>query len=234
MFGMDVLMALTLFAPVQQCTVNVDHYTSSARIELVLDKKVRQKVRVFRGSKKVRTLRTSQGKAVWKQKRLTKTYRYKVVTKGCNKTYKITKKPIMNSYERRVFTLTNQKRSVGRMCANTWYAPAAPVRQNAILTKAARLHSQDMARRNYFAHRNPDGLEPWDRGARLGYDYYRYGENIAAGQKTPEQVVDAWIKSPKHCEVLMTKGFKELGVGYVKSTGSKYGTYWTQNFGTRR
>jgi uncharacterized protein YkwD len=57
------------------------------------------------------------------------------------------------------------------------------------------------------------------------------GENIAGGQQTPQEVVDAWLRSPGHCRNIMGD-FTHLGVSYVNRPGTTYVNYWTQVFAT--
>jgi uncharacterized protein YkwD len=60
------------------------------------------------------------------------------------------------------------------------------------------------------------------------------GENIAAGQPTPEQVVAGWVQSPRHCANLMAAEYTEMGVAYATEPHSAAGTYWTQMFASPR
>ena len=112
----------------------------------------------------------------------------------------------------------------------------APLVANAELAEAAQSHSEAMAKRDFFAHTDLNGKEPWDRAQAAGYDYSAIAENIAAGQRTPEQVVNGWINSPGHRRNLLNPTYTDLGVGYFKlenDTGSvNYNTYWTQLFGS--
>ena len=55
-------------------------------------------------------------------------------------------------------------------------------------------------------------------------------ENIAAGNATPEAVVDQWMHSPGHRANILNKDFKELGVGYYYKENSTYKHYWIQMF----
>ena len=96
------------------------------------------------------------------------------------------------------------------------------------LTTAARLHSEDMALRNYFSHTSLDGRSPWDRIEAQGYTAGS-GENIAAGQSTPAAVMDAWMKSTGHRANILNCSSRAIGVGIGR--GGSYGTYWTQDFG---
>lgn len=88
-----------------------------------------------------------------------------------------------------------------------------------------------MAARNYFSHTSQDGRTVAQRVTATGYVWRTVGENITAGQATPESVVGGWLKSEGHCRNVMNPGFKELGVGYAQ--GGSYGHYWVQNFGAR-
>ena len=102
------------------------------------------------------------------------------------------------------------------------------LRPDARLAAAARLHSEDMARRGYFSHTSLDGRTPWDRMRAQGYSDGA-GENIAAGYGTPAAVMRAWLDSPGHRANILDCSSVALGVGI--GTGGPYGTYWTQDFG---
>jgi uncharacterized protein YkwD len=115
-----------------------------------------------------------------------------------------------------VFCLTNQVR--------TSYGLRAFVR-DARLDTAARLHSEDMAARNYFAHNTPEGLSPSDRTAAQGYPGGA-GENIAMGYPTARAVVLAWMASAGHCRNILGEG-REIGVGSANPSRP----YVTQEFG---
>lgn len=95
------------------------------------------------------------------------------------------------------------------------------------LRAAARDHSRDMAKRDFCAHENPDGLTPADRMNAKGYPAPG-AENVARGQKTPQEVMDSWLKSPGHRANLLNPDFRALGVGAFFGPG---GPCWTQNFG---
>jgi uncharacterized protein YkwD len=68
----------------------------------------------------------------------------------------------------------------------------------------------------------------------VGYQYRSTGENIAAGQTTPEDAMAAWLKSPEHCANLMEPAFTDMGVAYAVDPNSDMGVYWTQTFGRPR
>jgi uncharacterized protein YkwD len=86
-----------------------------------------------------------------------------------------------------------------------------------------------MAKKDYFSHTGKDGRSPFDRMTDAGYAYSAAAENIAAGQRTPADVVKGWMNSAGHKANILNCTYSEIGVGYAK--GGSYGTYWTQDFG---
>lgn len=102
------------------------------------------------------------------------------------------------------------------------------LRSDERLRSAARAHSKDMARRDFCAHENPDGVTPAARMQAAGYPAPG-AENVARGQESPRSVMDAWIASPGHYANLVNPQFTRIGVG-VSFTGAN-GPCWTQNFG---
>jgi uncharacterized protein YkwD len=124
-----------------------------------------------------------------------------------------------------VVTLTNAERAK---------AGCGPLAVDATLTAVAQAHSQDMATNNYFDHNSQDGRTPFDRMTAAGYRYSTAAENIAAGQRTPQDVMTAWMNSPGHRANILNCALKEIGVGYATASSSQYGAYWTQDFGTPR
>ncbi len=124
-----------------------------------------------------------------------------------------------------VVDLTNEYRAANGVGAVTL---------NQDLFDAAQGHSEDMAVNDFFDHRNLEGQSPGARITEEGYRWNTYGENIAAGYRTAESVVQAWINSPGHERNLVNPNFNEIGVGYfylTNDTGSvNYTTYWTQKF----
>jgi uncharacterized protein YkwD len=115
-----------------------------------------------------------------------------------------------------IFCLTNQIRAAYGL---------APFRRDARLDTAARLHSEDMADRDYFAHVTPEGLSPSDRAAAQGYSA-GVGENIAAGYATARAVIVGWMNSTGHCRNILGSA-RDIGVGTAPSPRPNY----TQDFG---
>ena len=134
----------------------------------------------------------------------------------------------------RMLVSVNEVRAQGRRCGATFYPAAAPVRWNEILARAARMHSEDMATRNFFNHNSPDGSTPFMRVERAGYDYSGAAENIAAGQMTLEAAMAGWVASPGHCANLMSAEYTEMGAALASNRVSSMGAYWTQVFASPR
>ncbi|HEV7655172.1 MAG TPA: CAP domain-containing protein [Mycobacteriales bacterium] len=103
---------------------------------------------------------------------------------------------------------------------------------NGTLTAVAQAHSQDMGDHNYFDHNSQDGKSPFDRMTAAGYRFSTAAENIAAGQRTPQDVMTSWMNSPGHKANILNCALHQIGVGYATVSGSQYGVYWTQDFGT--
>ncbi|MGW2693133.1 CAP domain-containing protein [Streptomyces sp. NPDC001296] len=98
---------------------------------------------------------------------------------------------------------------------------------NATLTKVAQAHSDDMAAHQNMSHTGSDGSSPGGRISQAGYSWRTYGENVAYGYATPEQVMAGWMASPGHKANILDCDFKEIGVGLAQPN-----SYWTQDFGT--
>jgi uncharacterized protein YkwD len=132
--------------------------------------------------------------------------------------------------EEQVLAIVNEVRAQGASCGSAgMFGPAPALTMNPELRCAARVHSADMAARDFFEHDNPSGETPWDRMAQAGYtSYSTAGENIAAGSPDAAGTMMQWMGSDGHCSNIMNPGFTELGVGY--STGGAYGHLWTQDF----
>ena len=118
-----------------------------------------------------------------------------------------------------VLKLVNQERSKAGV-------PALTLSQQ--LTDIANTKAKDMADNNYFSHQSPTYGSPFDMLKRCGVSFSYAGENIAAGQKTPEEVMHSWMNSSGHRANILNANFTELGVGYYE--GGSYGVYWTQTF----
>ena len=99
---------------------------------------------------------------------------------------------------------------------------------NTELSNVATLKSQDMANKNYFSHTSPTYGSPFDMMKKFNISYKTAGENIAKGQTTPAQVVEAWMNSEGHRANILSSKFTDLGVGVAKNSNGTI--YWTQMF----
>ncbi|MGA5700283.1 CAP domain-containing protein [Peterkaempfera bronchialis] len=120
----------------------------------------------------------------------------------------------------RVLRLVNEEREL---------AGCDPLTLNRRLSASARRHSGDMAFRRFMSHWGSDGSAPVDRIRRSGYRPAAWGENVAYGYRTPEEVMDAWMTSPSHRRNILDCDYEEMGLGLAEP-----GDYWTQDFGTAR
>jgi uncharacterized protein YkwD len=143
----------------------------------------------------------------------------------------------VSSLERHVQDRINDERSDRKLRDLDW---------DERLSRIARAHSEDMARRKFFDHVNPDGRNPTDRGKAAGYEcrkvhgtYYRVGlgENLYQGSlysriritgteriydwNSPadlaRQSVSGWMKSPGHRRNILEKDYSRAGVGIAIS-----------------
>lgn len=120
------------------------------------------------------------------------------------------------NYEKEVVRLVNKERSSRGLPSLTldWQ-----------LSRVARYKSQDMHDKKYFSHTSPTYGSPFDMIKAFGISYKAAGENIAKGQRTPQEVVNAWMNSSGHRANILNASFTRIGVGYVAD-----GNYWTQMF----
>lgn len=93
------------------------------------------------------------------------------------------------------------------------------------LSRVARYKSQDMKDNKYFSHNSPVYGSPFNMIKNFGILYKSAAENIAKGQKTPQEVVNSWMNSSGHRANILNSSYTKIGVGYVES-----GNYWTQMF----
>ncbi|WP_231877221.1 CAP domain-containing protein [Bhargavaea cecembensis] len=122
----------------------------------------------------------------------------------------------LSAVEQKVLDLTNAERAK---------AGLKPLAADSKLMDAARAKSADMRKNNYFSHTSPTYGSPFDQMKAAGISYKKAAENIAMGQRTPEEVVKGWMESPGHRQNILTPEFTHIGIGYDSN-----GHYWTQMF----
>ena len=107
-----------------------------------------------------------------------------------------------------------------------------PLRANSQLMLAAQTQAEQTASARQLQHVLPDAKypRPEDRLGASGYPWRAWAENIAFGQKTPSDAVEAWMHSPGHRKNLLNPRYTELGTGVaIDATGRPY---YVQVFGT--
>ena len=126
----------------------------------------------------------------------------------------------LSAYEKEVIRLVNVERAQNGL---------KPLETDEKLSQVARIKSQDMKDNHYFAHESPTYGSPFDMMSKFGISYRSAGENIAKGQKSPSEVVKAWMNSSGHRKNILSSSFTHIGVGHVEN-----GNYWTQMFVGRK
>ncbi|HHV51335.1 MAG TPA: SafA/ExsA family spore coat assembly protein [Clostridiales bacterium] len=125
----------------------------------------------------------------------------------------------LKTFEEEVIRLINKERTSRGLPALTtdWQ-----------LSRVARYKSQDMIDKNYFAHQSPTYGSPFDMMEAFGLRFSAAAENIAYGQRTAAEVVNAWMNSPGHRANILSKSYTHTGVGAAKKANGTL--YWTQMF----
>lgn len=121
-----------------------------------------------------------------------------------------------NNYVQSVIELTNAERQKEGLPALEGYTE---------LSNVAQEKAQDMNQKGYFSHTSPTYGSPFDMIRDFGIDYQSAGENIAKGQQSPEEVVNAWMNSEGHRANILDNKFTHIGVGFDPG-----GNQWVQMF----
>ncbi len=118
------------------------------------------------------------------------------------------------AFTQQIVTLVNKERAA---------AGLSPVSALASLNKVAAAKATDMRANNYFSHTSPTYGSPFDMMSAFGVTYQYAGENIAMGQRTPQEVMTAWMNSAGHRANILSANFNYIGVGFDNN-------YWVQEF----
>ena len=121
------------------------------------------------------------------------------------------------SYAEQVVKLVNQERAK---------AGLQPLSINRSVEAAALVRAKETEKS--FSHTRPDGRNFSTALTEKGVSYRTSGENIAWGQRTPEQVMNGWMNSSGHRANILSSKYTSIGVGYFRASSGK--TYWTQLF----
>ncbi|MCL2677911.1 MAG: CAP domain-containing protein [Clostridiales bacterium] len=125
----------------------------------------------------------------------------------------------LKNYEDEVVRLVNAERAKHGLPAlkNNWQA-----------ARVARIKSEDMIKNNYFSHQSPIYGSPFNMMENFGLKFSAAAENIAKGQRTPQEVMNSWMSSPGHRANILSRTVTEIGVGAAKEANGTL--VWTQMF----
>lgn len=123
----------------------------------------------------------------------------------------------VHEYVLRVVELVNEERAK---------AGLKPLTLETNITVAAQVRAVETEQS--FSHTRPDGRHFSTALKEAGVSYRGAGENIAWGQKTPEQVMNGWMNSAGHRANILNEKFTSIGVGYYQNANGV--NYWSQLF----
>jgi uncharacterized protein YkwD len=102
------------------------------------------------------------------------------------------------------------------------------VRYDRRLDAAAEGHNATQVATRTMAHEGIGDGDPAARIAATGFTQ-AWGENVATGQRSPEQVVAEWMASPEHRRNILDPTYRLMGVSYATAADGR--SYWAQEFG---
>lgn len=126
---------------------------------------------------------------------------------------KSTSAPV-SSFEEEVVRLVNQERAKQGL---------SPLTHRADVKNVAEKKAMDLINSNYFSHTSPNYGSPFDMLKSFGISYRSAGENIAKGQRSPQEVMNAWMNSSGHRANILNRNYNGIGVGF-------YNGAWVQLF----
>lgn len=121
------------------------------------------------------------------------------------------------SFAEQVVKLVNEERAKAGL-------PAVKMQED--ITAAANVRAKEI--KQSFSHTRPNGSSFSSVLKEQGVSFRGSGENIAWGQKSPEQVMNGWMNSEGHRANILNKNFKNIGVGHYQD--EKGVNYWVQLF----
>lgn len=123
-----------------------------------------------------------------------------------------------NDYREAVLELVNVERAKHNL---------SPLRMSNELLAGAAIRAKELT--VLYSHTRPNG---GDFDTVISGSNRYIGENIAAGYRTPNEVVAGWMNSAGHRANILNPNFEELGVGYIyfDNDPNAYCHYWVQIF----
>lgn len=143
------------------------------------------------------------------------------------------------SFARRTAALADRaaltREMIARVNQERQKARLQPLLVNPRLDSAAQRHAEDMLKRSFYGHENPDGQGPLQRALAAGYRPLSVGENIARGEFTLAEVMEGWMASEPHRRDLLDPNYREVGFGFSHGKNANgYQVFWVQVFGRER
>ena len=123
----------------------------------------------------------------------------------------------VHAYVLRIVELVNEERAK---------AGLNPVTLKEDVTAAAQVRAVESE--TLFSHTRPDGTSFVTALKEAGVSYRGAGENIAWGQKSPEEVMKGWMNSAGHRANILNAKYTAIGVGYHQNAAGV--NYWSQLF----
>lgn len=121
------------------------------------------------------------------------------------------------SYAEQVVKLVNAERTKNGL---------SPLTIDKSVESAALVRSKEIEKS--FSHTRPNGGSFSTALKEQGVSFMGAGENIAWGQKSPEEVMQGWMNSEGHRANILNAKFTKIGVGYYQNSNGT--NYWTQLF----
>lgn len=125
----------------------------------------------------------------------------------------------------------NAARGAERMCGGIDVGNSRGLEFVPELRCAARRRARHAGDNNTLSPTDFDGNDPLERAYRAEYEGIPRGEVLAHGYRNAQQVVDAFLGSAEHCEVVMDRNFDDIGTG-VYDFGPE--PIWVVAFGRQR
>ncbi len=123
----------------------------------------------------------------------------------------------VQSYAQQVVDLVNAERAKAGLSALTVQTD---------VTAAANVRAREI--KQQFSHTRPNGSNFSTALQEQGVSYRGSGENIAYGQRTPQQVMEGWMNSSGHRANILNANYKNIGVGYYQDENGI--GHWVQLF----
>ncbi|RHM12091.1 CAP domain-containing protein [Lachnospira eligens] len=108
----------------------------------------------------------------------------------------------------------------------------APLVLDEALCNAANMRAIEMDCTGVFGHKRPNDHSCFEVYDICNVEWQNAcGENIAAGQATPEEVMNSWLGSAGHKANILSPEYTKMGLGYsVGLSNGQYRGYWAQEF----